>query len=151
MTFKDLMYESLDSSFKIIKQETAKYDAELYYLNMEKEYRIFIEESDEILHIGFERKINNDWKVTPLTNDLSTKEILGLFGTIKVLLEGRRFKGIWIETDNGKKHQLYFNLISKLNKKYKFSLARNDTSVYLYNGEHIPNMKEKFKYKKMFK
>ena len=131
MTFIELMFlESFDTNFKITKKEVGNLGVELYYLDMEKEYRIFIEEVDFYLHIGFERKILDSWTVTPITDDLSTKDILGLFGTIKTLIESRKFKGIWIETDNSKKHQLYFNIINRLNREIKFTLVRDDYSVF---------------------
>lgn len=143
--------ESLNTSFKITKTEKGKYGVDLYYLNVNnKEYRIFIERSDKSLHIGFERNLNG-WEVTPITNDLTIKEIMGLFGTIKIIIENQTFDSIWIETDNAKKHQLYFNMMSKLNKDLKFSISRDDKSVLLYGGDYNPSISNKFKYKKIHK
>ena len=151
MTFIDLIcLESFNSNYKITKKEIGKFGVELYYLDMEKEYRIFIEDVDGYLHIGFERKLD-EWTVTPITDDLTTSEILGLFGTIKILIESRKFKGIWIETDNSNKHQLYFNIINRLNRELNFTLTRDDYSVFIYSDTYyIPNIKNKFRYKKLF-
>ena len=151
MNFIDFLQESLDSYYKIQKQEIGNFGAELFYIDVnDKEYRIFVEEVDKELHIGFERKIDNNFKLTPITNDLSTKEILGLFGTILRILKGRNFTAVFIETDNAKKNQMYFNMMTKLNRELKFNFSRNDTSILLYKGEHIPNIKDKFRYKKLF-
>lgn len=151
MNFISFLQESLDSFFKIHKTELGKYGADLFYIDINgKDYRIFVEESDKSLHIGFERKIDDKYEVTPITDDLSTLEILGLFGTILRIIKSKKFTAIWVETDNAKKNQLYFNMMTKLNRTLKFNLARDNNSILLYNGDHKPNIKDKFKYKLMF-
>ena len=150
MNFIDFLKESLDSYYKIQRQEIGAFGTDLFYINInDKEYRIFIEAVDKELHIGFERKIGNNFEVTPITDDLSTKEVLGLFGTILRILKNRDFTAVFIETDNAKKNQLYFNIMTKLNRELKFNFARDDNSILLYNGQYSPGIKDKFRYKKI--
>ena len=143
--------ESLDSSIKILRTEIGKFDAELFYLDMVPEYRIFVEtdKKDNYICVGFERKLNDTWTITPITDDLSAKEVLGLFGTIKIIVKGRKFNGLLVNTDNPKKNQLYFNMLSKLNHDLKMIMVRDDKCILLYNGEYIPKFRDKFKYKKL--
>lgn len=149
--FIEFLKESLDSNFKILKVTKGKHGVDLYYIDMpNKFYRIFVETNVDKygvhLHIGFEREINNKWDIIPLTDDLGTKEILGLFGTIKKILLDLKFNSVYMETDNPKKLQLYHNMAVKLNRELKFKhLTRDDRSITIYNGEYIPNNKLKYK------
>lgn len=147
MSFLDFINESLDSHFDIIKQEKGKFGVDLYYLDMDKPYRIFVEESNSILHIGFERKLK-DWTISTITNDLSIKEVLGLFGTVLYIVKQRKFKGLYIETEDPKKNQLYFNMIKKLNKEFNMIQTRDEYSIMLLSDTEIDLNKKSFKYKK---
>ena len=131
MTFKELFLESFDTSFQIIKKERIN-GVDRFYLEHfnNKVYRIYFEKVDDIISIGFERFVDK-WFISGLTNDLTSKEVLQLFGTTKVLLKTQSFKGIFITTQEVNKSNLYFNMINKLNKDYKWSVSRDDDSIYM--------------------
>lgn len=147
--FLNFLNESLDSSFEINKKEKGMFNTDLYYVNIQdKKYRIFVEEQDKILHIGFERLINGNWTISTITNDLNTKEVLGLFGTILKILKNMQFNGIYIETEDSKKGQLYFNIVTKMNRDLKMVLTRNDHCIMLIKDKDVKINKSNFKYKK---
>lgn len=131
MTFKEMFLESFDTSFQIIKKEHIN-GVNRFYLEHfnNKIYRIYFEKVDDIISIGFERFIDK-WFISGLTNDLTSKEVLQLFGTIKVLLKEQSFKGIFITSQEVNKSNLYFNMINKLNKDYKWSVSRDEDSIYM--------------------
>lgn len=151
MNFTDYLFESLDSIFKISKREKEN-NVDFYCVEMSKLYRIFIEEIiDNGTHpyIGFERFANGDWHVKGVTKDLTAKEVLGLFGTIKKIISSRMFNSLYIRTDEKEKIQLYHNMMRKLNDHLDFGIvSRNDNGVLLYNGNHRPKIESKIKYKK---
>ena len=154
MNFKDYILESLDSNFIIEKVEVVG-NVSLYYLHMknDKNYRIFIEEvkdkSGVHLHLGFERKIGEYWVIDEITNDLTTKEVLGLFGTIKDLVLRKSFNSLFFITSEPKKAQLYHNMARKLNVYLKFkSIIRDKNSVIITDGTFNPSTLSKLKYKK---
>lgn len=133
MTFKELFLESFDSSYQVIKKEKIQNVQRFYLENFnDKIYRIYFEKVDDIISIGFERYIDK-WFISGLTNDLTSKEVLQLFGTIKVLLKEQSFNGIFITSQEVNKSNLYFNMINKLNKEYKWSVSRDDDSIYMVN------------------
>lgn len=145
--------ESLDSSFEIIKKDKDSESSTIrYYIDVNgKEYRIFIENVENHLHIGFERFIKNKWTLEGFTNDLNPKEILALFGTIKNLLLKQKFKSINVSTNEMKKYGLYRRMLQKLQKElnksgYNFKYATNDIFDFLYTEEEYKP--PKFRYKK---
>jgi len=134
-----LIHETLNSSFNIIRKEKSKTieNTVLYYIDVNgKDYRIFIERNKDDIHIGFERFKNDEWHMNIQTNDLSAKELLGIFGTIKILLS-QRFKSIYIYTDDSKKFTLYRKIILKLNSELNlnFGLSTDDKSFTLYTKD----------------
>lgn len=143
--------ESLNSSFDIIKTETDADKIKLYYIDVNgKDYRIFIERSKEALHIGFERFYDNIWDVQTVTNDLSAKEVLGIFGTIKQILLRQKFNSVYVHTRNSKKAMLYRRLLYKLGVELNSSSTKDLNFVtddkFLILSSDI-SYKPKFKYK----
>lgn len=144
--------ESFDSKFKIKSKEKIDNSTTLYYFDIEnKEYRIFIEKIESNIHFGFERLINNKWVINGVTNDLSQKDILTLFGTVKHIILMEKFKTLNVSTNEMKKYSLYKRMLEKLSSElsdegYNFKLGSNKLFVFLYSeDEYLP---PKFKYKK---
>ena len=147
LTFKDIIYESFDSKYNIINIEKID-NITFYYIDVNsKHYKIFIEDADNDLHLGFERNIDGVWIIDDLTNDLTNKEVLGLMGTMKYILFDiikLKFNSLSVFTNDSRKNQMYFNIFRKLNKDNIFKQARDDNSIILYKDYTEP----KFKYKK---
>ena len=147
ITFKDILFESLDSKYNINKIEKID-NITFYYIDVnDKHYKIFIEKEDNDLHLGFEREINSIWVIDDLTNDLSNKEVLGLIGTMRHIVVDilkLNFNSLTVFTNDMRKNQMYFNIFRKLNKDGIFQQVRDNTSVMLFKQ----NTETKFKYKK---
>lgn len=147
ITFKDILFESLDSKYDINKIEKID-NVTFYYIDVnDKHYKIFIEKEDNDLHLGFEREIDNIWVIDDLTNDLSNKEVLGLIGTMRHIVVDilkLNFNSLTVFTNDMRKNQMYFNIFRKLNKDGIFQQVRDNTSVMLFKQ----NTETKFKYKK---
>lgn len=157
-----LIKESLNSSFKIIKTGSIR-GADVYYIDVNsKEYRIFIEKSqydDQELHIGFERLYAGTWNINITTNDLTAKELLGIFGTIKKIVLNYKFISIHVETGNTRKYNLYKKILLKLSKELSsemdinlgLSISPDDSSMELNimtkNNRYIPRDKPKPKFR----
>ena len=135
MTFKDLMYESFNPNISI-KETYIKDNVTFYVLDKnemsDKEYRVFVEKVDNDIHIGFERKLNNEWNIYDITNDLQTKEILGLFGTVIDIVEKYKADTIMFRTENYKKGQMYWNITRKIASKFNYGVSRDDNIIVLY-------------------
>jgi hypothetical protein len=138
----NLIFESLDTSYNILKTEGNE-ELKRYYFNIDdKEYRIFIEtqiSGDHTgLHVGFERKISNEWTTKGQTGDLSQKEALTLFGTVYKLIKGIRFYSISLRTPEAKKGALYFRMLNTLQKKLgKGEVVQDDVWLYIYSEEPL--------------
>lgn len=147
ITFKDILFESLDSKYDINKIEKID-NVTFYYIDVnDKHYKIFIEKEDNDLHLGFEREIDSIWVIDDLTNDLSNKEVLGLIGTMRHIVVDilkLNFNSLTVFTNDMRKNQMYFNIFRKLNKDGIFQQVRDNTSVMLFKQ----NTERKFKYKK---
>ena len=147
MNFKKL-FESMDSSFPIVNQDKIG-NTKRYYLNVNKDkYRIFVENDENDLHVGFEYFDDNTWDIDSVRNTLSPKEIFGIFGTLKNILKTQKIKSIFIKTSDKKKAQTYYNAIRKLNDCFKFEhIYRDDKAILAINGkrEYKPAFKYKFK------
>lgn len=147
ITFKDILFESLDSKYDINKIEKID-NVTFYYIDVnDKHYKIFIEKEDNDLHLGFEREIDSIWVIDDLTNDLSNKEVLGLIGTMRHIVVDilkLNFNSLTVFTNDMRKNQMYFNIFRKLNKDGIFQQVRDNTSVMLFKQ----NTETKFKYKK---
>ena len=151
--FKNYIKESFDSSYETEYIGKGSFGVDLYLIPInDKEYRMFIEQIDNDLHIGFERKLNNKWTISEITNDLSTKEVLGLFGTLIKVVKYKRKKSkidsIYVSTEDFKKAQTYFNILIKVAKKINAKVIRDENGITLYFND-IETIKHKiFKYKK---
>ncbi len=150
-----LINESLDTFYKIEKTEK-KSDIEYNYFTInEKQYRMFSENLDNHFHIGFERykEYDNIWDIYGLTRDLSNKEVLGLFGTIKKYILSQKFKSINVSTYEVNKLSLYIRMMKKLcnelnNNGYDFKFGNNDDFIFIYSDEtYNKNIFKEFKYK----
>ena len=147
MRFRDLL-ETMNSKYNIVKIE--KKDVDFYYLeNINNEqYRVFIENNNNDLHIGFEWFDGTDWDISSRTNKLTAKEVFGIFGTIKHILktEYKQIKSIFVFTLDSKKAQTYHNAIRKLALDFNLnSVVRDEVRILARNTNY--NYKTKFKYK----
>jgi len=152
LNFRDYIFESLNSSFDVVKTEVID-NVTFYYIDMTVNYRIFIEEIRENslihLHVGFERYIDDNWNVDDVTNDLTGRELLGLFGTVKSIVKMRKFNSLLFVSENHKKIQVYHNIARKLSGELNFSsVSRNDNMVIITDGSYTPRIYDKMKYKK---
>ena len=147
---EQFVIESFDTSYEITK--IIKGNPDFYLINIDdKEYRIFIEKSEDdikSLHIGFEyNHPSKGWTTEGLYGNLSAKEILGLFGSILKVLKTYRFNNIMFCTNEQKKFRTYIRMMTKLCKEFNFeSTSHNDQCIFGFNGNNKPDVK--FKYKK---
>jgi hypothetical protein len=70
-----------------------------------KFYRIYVEcivfNGKTMVDVGFKRNVGkNNWTVDGITNDLSTTELLRLFGTLKQITLSYKPNRIYIRTNN---------------------------------------------------
>lgn len=159
MRFKDFlkdssfgyMFESLDSPFNIGSTVKNSDSVTYYYIsdkNLNKDYRIFVERIKNTISIGFERKLNSNWNIYELTNDLSTKEILGLFSTVVYIVKQQKnIDGIMFGSIETKKQRLYINIGQKIAKKMDLKIMYDDSAVFLYK-EDMEIFNKNWKYKK---
>jgi len=145
----EIQFESFDTSYNIQKIE--KGNPDFYYTDINgKIYRIFVEKvnHDGIhLHIGFERKIQSKWTTEGITNDLSTKEIMGLFGTVIKLVKSMRFNSITFGSHDVKKSRIYQSIFNKMIHEFNLKnpyVSYDDYSVSIYTDEPYTG---DFKYK----
>jgi len=144
--FRNFLFElseSLDSPVGIDKIKTQGYMTFYYIKFNNKKYRIFVERQEDVINIGFERKLDS-WVVSEVTNDLTSKEILSLFSTVIVIVKNtKNLRGIFFSSDLDKKEQLYFNMARKIAKKLDLKVGRNKQGIFVYKNIDS-NMSELF-------
>jgi hypothetical protein len=148
--------ESLNTPVNIYKTEKAPSGVTYYYIKLgSKDYRIFTESlyvyGEQYIHLGFER-YNRDWSPLGLTNDLSMKEILSLFSTIKVVILMIKPEGIYIanKLEPGKITKYYNMLINMDLKEYMYARL-NDHSIILYKKDSLSDIELNKSYKGLHK
>lgn len=141
--------ESFDSSHKIIKIE--KGNPDLYYINIdENKYRIFIEKAQDSktdLHIGFEYLNGKNYEIKGIHNILKPKDILGLFGTILVILKKYEMTSIMFCTKETKKFRTYLRMMERLVQELNIKkLQHNDECIFGFDIDYKHNFKRKTKW-----
>jgi hypothetical protein len=103
---------------------------------------------NEIAHVGFFRKLRkNQWDKDMFTKDLTTKQVLGLFGTIYKVLDHYDYNAIVATTKDGKKLQTYYKVMDKLGGKLGMSISLSDNDIMLYKYMAKPPNKKRFNFK----
>ena len=155
LTFREFINEqfvteAFDTTHKIIKTE--KGNPDFYYIDIgENKFRIFIEKAQDSktdLHIGFEYLNGNNWEIRGIHNILKAKEILGLFGTILVILKKYEMTSLMFCTKETKKFRTYLRMMERLVQELNIkNLQHNDECIFGFNIEYKP----KFNYKREIK
>jgi hypothetical protein len=154
------MFESFDSHFeiqKIYRNESVNisfYNFKIRNFN----YRIFIEQREDKIHIGFEKEdefFMNKWKIDGIDDELKNGEIQKLFGTIIYVINElykQEFNHIKIQTNEEKKFRVYLRLVQQISKKLlpDSNISHNDKEIFIVKStskETSKNIDTIFKYK----
>ena len=153
-------FESFDSHYDITKIYENKSVNIIFYefiINKNK-YRIFIENINKNIHIGFEKQnpvIEMEWYIEGIDDDLKNGEIQKLFGTIIYVVRDlykQEFNCIKVKTDENKKFRVYLRLMQQISNKLlpNSTISHNDKEIHIYKlpRENVIKLKEiNFKYK----
>jgi hypothetical protein len=153
-------FESFDTHYDITKTyENKSVNINFYEFRINKNaYRIFIENIDKFIHIGFEKQnpvIEMEWYIDGIDNDLQNGEIQKLFGTIiyvvRDLYKGD-FNAIKVKTNEDKKFRVYLRLMQQISNRLlpESTVSHNDKEIHIYKlpRENVTKLKEiNFKYK----
>lgn len=149
---EQFVIESFDSSHKIIKVERGNPD--FHYFNIDShEFKIFVEKDtadSTNLHIGFEYKDPiKGWVIDRIYDILNAKNILGLFGTIYLVLKSYNFNAVMFCSHEDKKFRTYVRLMSKLAKEFNVKhVSNNGECIFMFDAEYVPDFKCSYKCKK---
>jgi hypothetical protein len=155
LSFREFLEESFNSSIDIFK-EYSNDDFEYFELKIRQyHYRIVLETNDDN-DIGLHFEIFHDsrWFTKGMVDDLSTKEVMALFGTLFKVIKDRKFNSLWLCSSEGNKLRLYKKLANKLQKYFKVDKVSEESlnSVKCFvlssNSTILDNIKFKFKDKK---
>lgn len=125
--------ESLDSHSKITKTEYEK-GFKFYYFDInDKKFRVILEDVDDETGINFEQLINDDYTTSGVSNNLSAKESMMLFGTVLYIIKNYSItKHFSIFTDNIKKFRVYLRiLIGKGAKNLRYKPVYNGKAIQI--------------------
>jgi len=141
--------ESFDSSYRIdnvTKDDTLTY---CHVMINDTKYRIVLDRYNTTLRIIFDVYRNNQYRTTGITNKLSAKETLKLFGTIFSVIKTQEFETIYIDSREPKKLQLYQKLATRLkNELFKdgtIEVHNNTGELFIYDANHKPKFKDLIK------
>lgn len=154
------IFESFDSHYEINKiYRNESVNITFYNFSIrEFNYRIFIEQREDKIHIGFEKEddfIMNTWYIDGIDDELKNGEIQKLFGTIIYVVKDlyhQKFNHIKIKTNEDKKFRVYLRLVQQISKKLlpDSRISHNDKEIYIITNkekETANNLDSIFKYK----
>lgn len=118
ITEQEQITESLNTPVEFAKIEKDNNLIFLYFNIEDKEFRIVIEKVDDESAIIFEQKINDAYTYEGMQNNLSVKESLSLFSTLKNIKKYLNNKN-YIYTDSKDKLRLYLKILKSI-KEVKF-------------------------------
>ena len=118
ITEQEQITESLNTPVAFTKIEKDNNLTFLYFNIEDKEFRIVIEKVDDESAIIFEQKINEAYTYEGMQNNLSVKESLSLFSTLKNIKKYLNNKN-YIYTDSKDKLRLYLKILKSI-KEVKF-------------------------------
>lgn len=147
-TFKEYLKESLNTSFPIFQVINGNPEYHLLRIS-EYTYRIFIEYSydgSKDIHVGFEILDDTQWSTKGMRDNLSIKELSGLFGTLLNILKGKDFNTMYICSDESLKHRAYLNMASKLSKNLNYEYMNHDDFCIMIS-KRKQKQNPKFKHK----
>lgn len=140
--------ESLDSPVNIDKIEKEGNLKFYYFYINDKEFRGILElsEDKESTNIIFEQKINGEFTTIGIQNNLSRKESLALFSTLKILNKYIKTKVNFIATDDPKKLRLYLKMMKIIPEIKSVTYESNpDYAVIRFSSEQKIDFSTKFK------
>ncbi len=146
--------ESLDSHAEILKSELET-GFKYYYFNIgEKKFKVILEVVDDETGINFEQFINGRYTTAGITNNLSAKEAMLLFGTILYIIKKYSITNYYsIFTDNIKKFRAYMRILTgKGAKNIRYHEIYGGKVVHIEfeiedNDSWLTKKIKKFKYK----
>lgn len=143
--------ESLNSPVNIYKTENDG-NYSYYYFNInDKEFRAVIEKVQDESAIIFEQKINSSFSYDGIVNNLSSKEVLSLFSTLKSFLYYIKTEKNYIFTNDEKKLNVYLKIIKSISeiKSINYEKVQGDYVIgFSFDSKIITepkNVKNKFK------
>jgi hypothetical protein len=125
--------ETMNNSYDIIESRR-KDGADEYLVQTEskKYYKIYVEDiyngKDMYIDVGFLRHIGGDWTASGIINDLTSTELLTLFGTLKKIVLKYDVTRIYIGTnDELNKMIKYMKILNRIDMPgYKMTHDEND-------------------------
>ena len=131
---EQFVIESLDTTHKIVRIQ--KGNPDFYYFNIdENEFRVFVEKSEDSeldLHIGFEYyNPNKGWMISGIQDILSAKNVLGIFGTVFMVLKTYKFNSVMFCSNEPKKFRTYLRLMDRLSKVSLDSYSLSDLAYQI--------------------
>jgi len=137
----NLLSETFDTKYNIDKVVKTGDVTEYYLTISDFEYRVLIERNKDAVRVMFEVFRNREWRTTGITNNLSTKETLTLFGTILDILKKIKFNHVFIDTREPRKLRLYKKLASKLLTVFeKGEMYVENSTIIVYDVDTNQNL-----------
>ena len=154
LTFEETINESLDSHVEIMKTEIET-GFKYYYFNInDKQFKVILEVVDNETGINFEQLLNGRYTTAGISNNLSAKETMLLFGTILYIIKKYAITEHYsIFTDNIKNFRTYMRILTgKGAKNIRYSEIYGGRVVHIEfeieDTDNWINKKiKKFKYK----
>lgn len=152
--------EAFDTHYSVVEKDVVpEFNTTRYYFYVDEnkyiKYRIFVERSEDNkdIEVGFERLYGDNWIRFGETNDLSTKQVLGLFGTVAEILKKEKFESLYISSNEAKKFKIYSKMISRLVSSLNANYYESGVYMVLTRKQSIKNLifKPVFKYGKSVK
>lgn len=145
--------ESFDTTHEINNVQLG--DPDFHYFKIDySDFRIFVEKAKDNkkhLHIGFEyRDPYIGWTTKGIYDELSTKNVLAVFGTVYKVLKGYDFSGVAFCSNEPKKFRIYIRMMDRLAKDLNLkNVSHDDVYIWAFNDEEIvqTTKNHKFKYK----
>lgn len=156
-SFRDyLTFESFDTKYEILKVQYG--NPSFYYFKIQdKEYRIFVEKLQDIecIQVGFEYFNGKSFSHLGKDKELSTEEVLALFGTVLDVIKQQDFQEVFVQTDDFGKYSLYKKIANKMAKELNLNILSDydgfTGSLLLSKKESPlkPNYNNTFKHQKV--
>ena len=123
--------ESLDSHAEIEKIQTEN-GFKFYYFSIEdNKFRVILEVVDDETGINFEQFLNGKYTASGLSNNLSAKEVMLLFGTVFYIINKYSITEHYsVFTDDRKKFRAYMRILMGKG-------AKNIRYNFIYNGKVV--------------
>lgn len=156
MSFKNFLNEineSLNTPVQIYKSENKNNLKFLYFKINDKNFRAVIEKVEDESALIFEQQINDSYTYSGIQNNLSSKEVLSLFSTLKTLLQHVETDKNYVFTDSYEKARIYLKILNSMKEINSINYTEDHKNKqyvigFSYSKEIVTNPSTvKFKWK----